>query len=531
VLFRTLYSEDDLAKRASATETFDQPRAATGIAGLDAILTGGLPRNHIYLIDGEPGAGKTTLGLQFLLDGAAKGEPGLYVTLSESRQELESVARSHGWSLDGIEIFELATQQAEDIGNSYTIFHPAEVELQQTMDAVLKVAQERNPQRLVFDSLSEMRLLAREPLRFRRQILALKQFFSGRECTVLLLDDKSAPAGDLQLQSLAHGVILLEHVALEYGSERRRLQVRKIRGLKFRGGYHDFRLATGGLEVYPRILHDKPREDIGRENFGSGSKNLDDLLGGGVTRGTSMLVTGAAGTGKSVLCTEFARAAMARGEKVRFYLFDERLTTFTARSDALDMSVRDQLGSGQLIVRQVEPTDLSPGEFASEVVRAVLEEDVKVVVIDSINGYMQSMPEERLLPIQIHELLSFLSNNGVTCLMTLVQHGIFGNPVDEAAEVSYLADTVILMRYFEVQGSVRQAISVVKKRSGNHERTIRECKVGKGGLIVGEPLSEFHGVLTGVPRYSGEEGPLMRRPTDKPVERSLRAMLRPKRKS
>lgn len=511
-----------MAQRKSSTTPEFQPRAAFGIKGLDGILGGGLPRNHVYLVDGEPGAGKTTLGLQFLREGVAKGEKGLYVTLSESRAELESVANSHGWSLDGIEIFELASQQAEELGEVYTIFHPAEVELQQTMEAVLKIAEERNPQRMVFDSLSEMRLLAREPLRFRRQILALKQFFSGRDCTVILLDDKTAPEGDLQLQSLAHGVIILEHVALEYGSERRRLQVQKVRGLKFRGGYHDFRLTTGGLEVFPRILHDEPKEGVDRCVVGTGSKNLDALLGGGVTCGTSVLITGAAGTGKSVLSTEVARASLARGEKVRFYLFDERLTTFVMRSDALDMSVAKEIDSGQLQIRQVEPTDLSPGEFASEVVRAVLEEGVKLVVIDSINGYMQSMPEERLLPIQIHELLSFLSNHGVTCIMTLVQHGIFGNPVDEAADVSYLADAVILMRYFEVQGSVRQAISVVKKRNGNHERTIRECKVGKGGLIVGEPLTEFHGVLTGVPQYKGADGPLFHRPAAKPRKRAPR---------
>ncbi|MBA3646164.1 MAG: circadian clock protein KaiC [Gemmatimonadaceae bacterium] len=520
-----------MANRRSKVEPQKQERAATGVSGLDAILGGGLPINHIYLIDGEPGAGKTTLGLQFLLNGLAKGEKCLYVTLSESRAELESVANTHDWDLTGIEIYELASQDSEELGNTYTVFHPAEVELQQTMDAVLKIAEEKNPQRMVFDSLSEMRLLAREPLRFRRQILALKQFFSKRECTVLLLDDKSAPAGDLQLQSLAHGVILLEHVALEYGSERRRLQVQKVRGLKFRGGYHDFRLTTGGLEVFPRILHDEPRPGVDRGVFKSGSKNLDALLGGGISCGTSMLITGAAGTGKSVLSTQFARASMQRGEKVRFYLFDERLTTFIQRSDALDMSVRKEVESGQLIIRQVEPTDLSPGEFASEVVRAVLEEEVKLVVIDSINGYMQSMPEERLLPIQIHELLSFLSNNGVSCVMTLVQHGIFGNPVDEAVDISYLADTVILMRYFEVLGSVRQAISVVKKRSGNHERTIRECNVGKGGLVVGDPLTDFHGVLTGVPQYKGSASPLIQRSADIPKKRDKKpSVLRKPRK-
>ena len=490
----------------------DVERAATGIPGLDGILGGGLPANHLYLVEGEPGAGKTTLGLQFLIEGAAKGEPGMYVTLSETADELRGVAASHGWNLDGIEIFELGGLEGREMDQGYTIFHPAEVELQQTVDAVFDAVKKREPRRLVFDSLSEMRLLAREPLRFRRQILGVKQFFAGRECTVIMLDDKTAPEGDLQLHSLAHGVIVLEHVALEYGSERRRLQVTKIRGLQFRGGYHDFRVATGGIQVYPRILHDVPKGEIGNKTLKTGSKSLDTLLGGGITCGTSVLITGAAGTGKSVLATQFSRAALNRGERVRFYLFDERLATFRQRTGALGISVDEEIDNGMLTMRQVEPTDLSPGEFASEVVRAVEEEKVYLIVIDSINGYMQSMPEERLLPIQIHELLSFLSNNGVTCIMTLVQHGIFGNPVDEAAEVSYLADTVILMRYFEVQGSVRQAVSVVKKRSGDHERTIRECQVGQGGLVVGEPLREFHGVLTGVPNYVGSEEPLMKPP-------------------
>jgi circadian clock protein KaiC len=374
---------------------------------------------------------------------------------------------------------------------------------------VLKAVADNSPRRVAFDSLSEMRLLARDPLRFRRQILAIKQFFTGRDCTVLLLDDKSAPERDRQLHSLAHGVIALEHVALEYGSERRRLQVIKIRGSRFRGGYHDFRITTGGLKVYPRILHDVPRVDVSSQTITSGSETLDALLGGGLTCGTSMLITGAAGTGKSVLATQYAQAEIRRDQKVLFYMFDERLSTFRLRSGALDMPIVDSMESGKLVVEQVEPTDLSPGEFASQVVNAVENEGVTLVIIDSINGYLQSMPEERLLPIQIHELLSFLSNNGVTCIMTLVQHGIFGNPVDEAADVSYLADTVVLMRYFEVSGSVRQAISVVKRRSGNHERTIRECKVGKGGLLVGEPLHDFHGVLTGVPSYVGPNATLM----------------------
>jgi circadian clock protein KaiC len=485
------------------------PIAKTGIAGLDLVLNGGLPANHIYLIDGSPGTGKTTLALQFLLEGVKNGQKGLYVTLSESKQELVQVAASHGWSLDGIEIFELASDQAQSLEEGYTIFHPAEVELQQTVDAVLDVVERINPERVVFDSLSEMRLLAREPLRFRRQILALKQFFLGRPGTVLLLDDKTAPEGDLQLHSLAHGVIILDHVALEYGSERRRLQVTKIRGSRFRGGYHDFRLATGGLQVYPRILHDEPRVNVSTQTLSSGSPRLDELLGGGLACGTSLLITGAAGTGKSVLATQYAHASVERGERVLFYLFDERMSTFRLRTTTLGMDVDRALEEDRLKIMQVEPTDLSPGEFASHVVSAVERDKISLVVIDSINGYLHSMPEERLLPIQVHELLSFLSNNGVSCIMTLVQHGIFGNSVDEAAEVSYLTDTVILLRYFEVNGSVRQTISVVKKRSGNHERTIRECQVGPGGLTVGEPLRDFQGVLTGVPSYTGRSEPLM----------------------
>jgi circadian clock protein KaiC len=355
-----------------------------------------------------------------------------------------------------------------------------------------------------------MRLMARDPLRFRRQILAMKQFFASRESTVVLLDDKTSPGDDLQLHSLAHGVIALKHVSLEYGSERRRLQVIKVRGAEFRGGFHDFRITKGGLKVYPRILHDTPRTDFSAKVLGSGSARIDALLGGGLSAGTSLLITGAAGTGKSVLCTQYAHAAVQRNEHVLFYLFDERLSTFKLRTNALGMNVDDALESGQLHIQQIEPTDLSPGEFASQVVTAVERENISLVVIDSINGYLQSMPEERLLPIQVHELLSFLSNNGVACIMTLVQHGIFGSRVDEAAEVSYLADSVILMRYFEVNGTVRQAMSVVKKRSGDHERTIRECRVSHGGLNLGEPLREFQGVLTGVPTYVGGTVSLMK---------------------
>lgn len=479
---------------------------STGVPGLDEVLNGGLPEHRLYLIDGEPGTGKTTLGLQFLLAGAARGERVLYVTLAESREELEGVAASHGLDLDGVSVFELT--ETTSAREAYTLFHPAEVELQATMDALFKEVEAQHPQRVVFDSLSEMRLLARDPLRFRRQIMELKNFFAGRECTILILDDKSAPEGDLQLHSLAHGVIALEHLALEYGAERRRLQVNKLRGLRYRGGYHDFRILTGGMHVYPRILSTRSIRKGTGGLLPSGSAELDELLGGGVDRGSSVLITGAAGTGKSVLSTMYAMSAVERGEKVRFYLFDERIPTFRQRAAALNMPVEAALKSGLLTLHQVEPTELSPGEFASHVVAAV-EDDTGVIIIDSINGYMQSMPEERLLAVQVHELLSYLSNNGVTCLMTLVQRGIFGSPVDEAAEVSYLADAVILLRYFEVFGRVRTAISVVKKRGGEHERTIREAQIGRSGMLVGEPLTAFQGVLTGVPEYTGETAPLM----------------------
>lgn len=484
-------------------------RARVGIPGLDEILRGGLPRNRIFLIDGVPGTGKTTLALHFLLEGVAQGERGLYVTLSETKEELWAAAQSHGWSLEGIEIVELSALTAEAADEAYTLFHPAEVELQQTVEVVLSEIDRLQPQRVAFDSLSEMRMLARDALRFRRQILALKQFFVGRECTVLLLDDRAHPEGDLQLHSLAHGVIVLEHLAMDYGAERRRIQVMKLRGARFAGGYHDFRIRTGGIEVYPRIQRG---ESIARSStlpLASGSRELDALVGGGLERGTSTLLTGAAGTGKSVLAMQFALAAAERGEHTRVFMFDERVTTAMIRADGLGLDIHAPVKDGRLVLCQIEPTEKSPGEFAHQVVRAVEDEGVSLVIIDSINGFMQAMPSERLLTVQVHELLSFLSNRGVSVIMTLVQRGIFGAPVSEAAEVSYLADSVVLLRYFEHAGTVRRAISVVKKRSGTHEPTIREFRVERGGLRVGEPLTDFRGVLTGNPEYLGQTEPLM----------------------
>jgi len=482
----------------------------TGVHGLDEILGGGLPRHRIYLLDGEPGTGKTTIAMQFLLEGRSHGERGLYVTLSETAEELRDAAASHGWTLEGIDIVELSAVQDGPADEAYTLFHPAEVELQQTVEAVLKEVDRHRPARVVFDSLSEMRMLARDALRFRRQILALKQYFVGRDCTVLLLDDRTHPRGDLQLQSLAHGVVLLEHMAMDYGAERRRLQVMKLRGVRFRGGYHDFRIRTGGVEVYPRILSlAQPRELTGGTPTSSGSPELDALLGGGIVPGTSTVLMGSAGTGKSVLALQYAHTAASSGDRVRAYLFDERLSTALERARALGIDTSETVRDGRLSLRQIEPTEMSPGEFAQDVVRAVEEGGVRLIILDSLNGYIQAMPSERLLLVQIHELLSYLSNRGVTMIMTLVQHGVFGGMVDQAAEVSYLADTVVLMRYFEHAGSVRRAISVVKKRTGSHEQTIREFVVAPGGLRVGEPLHEFRGVLTGVPEYTGLLEPLM----------------------
>ena len=482
-------------------------RVGTGIAGLDGILGGGYPAHRLHLIDGDPGTGKTTLALQFLLAGRTERERCLYVTLSETAEELRASAQSHGWSLDGIEVFDLAATPGEEPEDAYTLFHPAEVELQQTVGAVFEAVERYTPSRVVFDSLSEMRMLARDPLRFRRQILALKQFFTGRACTVLVLDDRTGPEGDLQLQSLAHGVVALERLPLEYGAERRRVHVKKLRGAQFSGGYHDFRIRTGGLEVYPRLNYSAPERRLTGDPISSGSNEMDALLGGGLARGTSSLITGAAGTGKSVLSIQFARSVAQRGGRAAVYMFDERISTAMARAEGLWPDESDS-AMASLTLRQIEPTEMSPGEFTTMVSRAV-DDGVSLVVIDSLNGLLQAMPNERLLAVHVHELLTFLSSRGVTTLMTLVQRGVFGAPVDEAAEVSYLADTVILLRYFEHAGAVRQAVSVVKKRTGPHERTIRECRVETGGFRVGEPLTDFQGVLTGVPVYEGDRLPLM----------------------
>jgi circadian clock protein KaiC len=485
-----------------------EPCVSTGITGLDHLLGKGLPPRRVYLIEGDPGSGKTTLGLQFLRAGIARGEHVLYVTLSETRSELTAVAASHGWTLDGMTIYELApSDESFKPDDQYTFFHPSEVELSETTKAVLSEVERTNPTRVVFDSLSEMRLLAREPLRYRRQILGLKQFFVGRNCTVLLLDDRTSQAGDLQLQSLAHGVVTLEQLAPEYGAERRRLRIVKMRGVRFQGGFHDFVIATGGLDVFPRLVAAESRHD--RENgvATSGIARLDTLLGGGFDRGTSSLFIGPAGAGKSAIATHVAVAAAARGEHVAIYLFDEGLETFRRRAAGLGADITEHVASGRLTLTQVDPAEMSPGEFADRVRKAVVDDHASVVVIDSLNGYLNAMPEERYLVAQLHELFMFLRQRGVLAISVVAQHGMVGQ-MQAPVDLSYLADNVLLLRYFEAGGAVRQAISVLKKRSGPHEKTIRELRLEPSGIAVGEPLTDFHGVLSGVPVYEGAPSPV-----------------------
>jgi circadian clock protein KaiC len=482
-------------------------RVSTGIDGLDHLLGGGLPQTRVYLVEGDPGSGKTTLGLQFLREGVAHGEKVLYVTLSETTAELEAVAASHGWTLDGMEIHELsASQESLRPDDQYTFFHPSEVELSETTKAVLAEVERANPARIVFDSLSEMRLLAREPLRYRRQILALKQFFVGRRCTVMLLDDRTSADGDLQLQSLAHGVITLEQLAPEYGAERRRLRVIKMRGVRFQGGFHDFLIATGGLRVFPRLVAADSRVDHTHGTASTGLPPFDALLGGGIDRGTSTLFIGPAGAGKSALTTQIAVAAAERGEHVAMYLFDEGLETFRRRAAGLGADVATHEASGRIVLTQVDPAEMSPGEFADRIRRVVETDNASVVIIDSLNGYMNAMPEERFLLAQLHELFMFLRQHGVLAISVVAQHGLVGQ-MQSPVDLSYLADNVILLRFFEAAGALRHAISVLKKRSGPHEKTIRELRLARGKIEVGEPLKEFHGVLTGVPVAAGGTPP------------------------
>ena len=482
-----------------------RPLVATGIEGLDHVLDRGLTANRLYLIEGNPGSGKTTLALQYLLEGARRGERGAYVTLSETQEELEAVAQSHGWSLDHINICELtATEDSLKPEAQYTMFHPSEVELNETTKTVLAEIENIKPQRIVFDSLSEMRLLAQSPLRYRRQILALKQFFIGRECTVLLLDDRTSEIADLQLESIVHGVILLEQLAPEYGAERRRLRVVKMRGRQTRGGYHDFVIRQGGLQVFPRLIANEHHRPFSDSKVKSGLSALDQLLGDGLDRGTSTLLLGPAGSGKSSIAMQYAAAAADRGEHAVMFTFDESLHTMLLRAAGLGIQLEKYIESGHIRIHQINPAEMSPGEFAHLVRHAINQHAAKIIVIDSLNGYLNAMPEERFLQIQLHELLMYLGQQGVVTFLVVAEHGLVGIGMQTPVDTSYLADAVILFRYFETAGTIRQAISVMKKRSGEHERTLRELTLSASGIQVGAPLKEFHGILTGIPNFQGQ---------------------------
>lgn len=482
----------------------------TGIEGLDHILAGGLPRNRFYLILGDPGCGKTTLSIQFLLEGRRCGERTLYVTLSETRDELLEVARSHGWSLDGIDIVELsALEQQLSQDSESTLFHPSEVELNETTRVILGEVDRVQPQRVVLDSLSELRLLAGSSLRYRRQLLALKQYFSGRKATVLLLDDGVDVSRDMEAQSIAHGVVSLQNVPPGYGSERRRLRIVKMRGVNFRGGYHDLIIRKGGMQVFPRLVAAEDRQKPHTGKLVTGIPGLDTLMGGGMDAGTSNLLIGPAGSGKSVLATVYALAAAKQGKHVEIFSFDESRALFLSRAPLVGGEISPFLANDQIRVTQVDPAEITPGELADRV-RQRVREGTALVIIDSINGYLAAMPEEHHLTLHLHELCSFCSAHSATTLLLAEQRGLVGHmqmPVD----LTYLADTVILLRHFEVQGEIRQAISVVKKRSGAHERFIREMRIDPNGVRIGEPLSDFHGVLSGTPFYHGDPSKMMSR--------------------
>jgi circadian clock protein KaiC len=477
-------------------------RVSTGISGLDQLLRGGLTPNRMYLVEGFPGTGKTTLALQFLLEGRDRGERTLYVTLSETESELRATAGSHGWALEGIRIFPLPISEGVSAEDQYTLYHPAEIELGETVKGVLAAVDELRPTRIVFDSLSELKLLARDPLRFRRQILALKEFFSGRDCTVVLLDDLSAGGGDLQLQSIAHGVILLELLPFEYGRSRRRLRVSKLRGVNAVDGFHDFVIRQGGLAVFPQIRAEGGTPARSGEGVESGLAELDQLLGGGLTWGTTTLLIGPAGAGKSTLAAQYAASGVTR-TNAAIFLFDERASTFVTRCDAMGMRLSERVKDGSVTLEQIEPGEMSPGEFSHRVISAVKERDARVVLIDSLNGYLNAIPQVEAPLVRMHELLSSLNERGVATIIIVAQHGMVGARMTTPLDVSYLADSVVLLRFFEAHGLVRRALSVMKKRTGGHEATIRELRIGPGRLHVGKALSEFQGVLTGVPHYVG----------------------------
>lgn len=478
--------------------------ASTGIPGMDDVLNGGLPTKHLYLVEGNPGTGKTTLALQFLLTGRAKGERGLYVTLSETSEELAEVARSHGWSLQGIEVYDLVSDEGLSEEAEQTILHPSEFELGETVRDVMRLVGELKPQRVVFDSLSELRLLAQSALRYRRQILALKRFFAQLDCTVLMLDDKSSGEGDQQLHSIAHGVVHLNQNAHDYGPDKRQLRIVKMRGVKFRSGDHDFDLDRGGLKVFPRLTAGEHATEFSDKPVSTGTPEFDKMLGGGLSPGTNLLLAGPAGVGKTTTATSCAFAAMQRGERVAYYLFDEGLHTLRQRSRSLGLDIDPYIASGHLLIRSFDPAEVSPGQFAQAVRDAVETNGVRMVVFDSLNSYMQAMPGGKSLILQMHELLAYLNHRGTVTLIVLSLHGTVGE-IRSEIDLSYLSDAMVHYRFFEARGSLLKAISVIKSRTTEHENSIREFRLGAQGVEIGQPLTDFHGILAGAAHYSGRQ--------------------------
>jgi circadian clock protein KaiC len=486
------------------------PRAGTGVAGLDNVLGGGFACNRLHLLEGNPGSGKTTIALQFLMAGAAQGEVGIYVSLAETEQELRAGARSHGWILDDkVEIFELVPPESVlDPEQQQSLLYSSDLELGETTKRMLEAIERLKPRRVVIDSLSEIRLLAQSSLRYRRQVLALKHYFARHQSTVLMLDDLTTESTDRAVHSIAHSVIHLDQLAPIYGGERRRLRVVKCRGQSFRSGFHDFLIGAGGVQLFPRLIAAEHRATFSGEVLTSALPKLDALLGGGVTAGSSTLVLGPAGTGKSLLVLQYVAAAVARGERAAIFLFDEELGLLLSRARGLGIDLAAMRDAGKVIVEQQDAAELTPGEFAHRVRERIDRENVRIVAIDSLNGYQAAMPEEQFLTLHLHELLQYLNRRGAATFLTIAQHGMVTD-MKQPIDITYLSDTVIMLRYFEAFGRVRRAISVMKKRTGVHENTIREFTITNNGLTVGEPLQEFQGVLRGVPTYLGQSQPLM----------------------